>query len=381
MTEASARIPHSFRRATSRSFGHLISTGSPLTLLSDSASATPATSVRADTPERVAPAPPATPGMSGRGRHTIDTYKPAPGGECHARPMRPRPRCCMAATTVVPSSAPEAAARYATSLVEGTASKYSRRAANGPILGRTRSIASAMSPGAGVGAGTSGWVPCTSRAPLLSVARVPSGGTLPGQLLECRLEFPPLRRQDFSPRPGLLHHLLRRSRHERLAGELALDGSELPVDVRQLLPQLLDFRAGVAVRHPDVHPHAAEDPRHGVGAAGRGPRALEHVEAGERRDRCGLLVEDPLLLAGGAFDHRADLRRPLDVSLGPRRADRRDDTLQELELPGSAFVLPVGVLPGKRREGDRGAVGGPPRKLLPDLLGHERDDRVQRSQR
>ena len=87
------------------SFGHLISTGSPVAARTPSAAATPAASVT--TAE-------STP------RTTTEQYNPAPGAENHRRPCRPRPAVCAPARTVVPPAAPAAANCRATSFVDGT---------------------------------------------------------------------------------------------------------------------------------------------------------------------------------------------------------------------------------------------------------------------
>ena len=52
------------------------------------------------------------------GLKITERYKPAPGGEAHVRPRRPRPAVCSSATTHVPSAAPASASRAATSLVD-----------------------------------------------------------------------------------------------------------------------------------------------------------------------------------------------------------------------------------------------------------------------
>ena len=54
------------------------------------------------------------------GRKTTERYRPAPGGDSHARPRRPRPAVCSSATIHAPSGAPACAHRTASSLVEAT---------------------------------------------------------------------------------------------------------------------------------------------------------------------------------------------------------------------------------------------------------------------
>jgi hypothetical protein len=107
--DASHRMPASFRqgRPMTRSLGHFSSTGRPLTSTTASATATPAAIVTRGT---WAPRPSSL--------TMIDRYMPAPGGEAHDFPRRPRPARCSSASTEVNSAAPSAARDRASSFVE-----------------------------------------------------------------------------------------------------------------------------------------------------------------------------------------------------------------------------------------------------------------------
>ena len=111
---ASHRMPANFRhgRPITTSFGHFSSTGNPLNSDTASATATPAASVTSGT--RVS---------SPRARTMADRYMPAPGGEYHGRPRRPRPARCRSASTAVNSGAPSAASVSAASFVESISLK------------------------------------------------------------------------------------------------------------------------------------------------------------------------------------------------------------------------------------------------------------------
>ena len=77
----------------------------------------------------------------------IDAYNPAPGGENHTRPCRPRPAVCMSATTIVPCSAPDSARRAATSFVDPVDSSQWMHRPMPRARGATRDISRAMSVG------------------------------------------------------------------------------------------------------------------------------------------------------------------------------------------------------------------------------------------
>jgi len=51
---------------------------------------------------------------------SVESQSPAPGGECQRSPLRPRPRVCSSARTVVQPGAPSAPSARARSLVEPT---------------------------------------------------------------------------------------------------------------------------------------------------------------------------------------------------------------------------------------------------------------------
>ena len=53
-----------------------------------------------------------------------DTASATSGGDCQARPLRPRPRVCWLATTTAPSGAPVSSQDLATSFVLPIESKY-----------------------------------------------------------------------------------------------------------------------------------------------------------------------------------------------------------------------------------------------------------------
>ncbi len=120
---ASARMPASLRAprtvpagAMTRSFGHLIMTGSPDAACRASAMAMPVASVSLWTQSAADPS---------RASRIADMYRPEPGGENHACPARPRPAVCCPAMTSVPSDAAPSARRKARSLVDEATGKYS----------------------------------------------------------------------------------------------------------------------------------------------------------------------------------------------------------------------------------------------------------------
>src|SRR5262245_3329195 len=101
----SARIPATFRPPAYTSFGHLRFVVNPVASRIPSATLTPAAIVTSGA-------------IAADGRRIVDTYNPAPGGEDHALPCRPRPAVCRSAPTTVPSAAPRSARRSATSFVD-----------------------------------------------------------------------------------------------------------------------------------------------------------------------------------------------------------------------------------------------------------------------
>src|SRR5258705_13417922 len=106
-------MPASFRTPTYTSFGHLTHGFSPLAAWTPSATATPAAIVTSGS-------------ASCDGRRIAETYKPAPGGDAHLRPSRPRPDDWAFAATTKPSGAPCSAAAIAMSLVDATCSCQER---------------------------------------------------------------------------------------------------------------------------------------------------------------------------------------------------------------------------------------------------------------
>ena len=126
---ASARIPASLRAprtvpagAITRSLGHLITTGRPEAACRPSAMATPVARVRACTQSPTVPCCASS---------TTETYSPAPAGEYHWCPPRPRPAVCWPAMTRVPSGVPCAASFAARSLVDEATGKYRTRDPSG----------------------------------------------------------------------------------------------------------------------------------------------------------------------------------------------------------------------------------------------------------
>src|SRR5688500_6469184 len=125
--EASASTPASLRDftppiatapSTMTSLGHLRDTGSPVAARIPSAAATPPASVSS--------------GTTRGSRNTTEMYSPAPGGENHFRPNRPRPSDCAQAMTVAPSGAPRSASAAATSFVDVVSKKKYAGSPNGP---------------------------------------------------------------------------------------------------------------------------------------------------------------------------------------------------------------------------------------------------------
>jgi hypothetical protein len=112
LTWLSTRMPASFCRSTSTSLGHLT-----LTLAN----------ARVATASRTArPAHRARPGVSSglkSGRSTSENHKPAPGGDNHSLPRRPRPRAWLSAPNKAPWAAPALAASIASSLVDSVSSR------------------------------------------------------------------------------------------------------------------------------------------------------------------------------------------------------------------------------------------------------------------
>src|SRR5258708_787023 len=100
-------MPASLREPTYTSFGHFTRGLRPLAACTPSAIATPAAIVISGT-------------TKGAGRSMADTYRPAPAGDAHLRPSRPRPDVCAFAATTEPSVAPCSAIAAARSLVDGT---------------------------------------------------------------------------------------------------------------------------------------------------------------------------------------------------------------------------------------------------------------------
>ena len=110
-SDASVRMPASFRPSSTRSLGHLIRTGAPVMRWMAMAAETAAMGVRGSRSSGVP-----------SGRHSTERYRPSPSGDSKLRPMRPRPAVCRRAITAVPLGAPWAARLLHTVLVESTVS-------------------------------------------------------------------------------------------------------------------------------------------------------------------------------------------------------------------------------------------------------------------
>src|SRR5262245_51466455 len=139
---ASARMPASFRRSMTRSFGHLIMDLRPAAASMPSASATPTAIVRRAVARTGSV-------RAAAGSIKTDTYRPLPGGENQERPRRPRPAVCASATTTPPSRCPAVASDEATSLVDPTVEKYRTGDPNRPSRAPARASASTKSDGSG----------------------------------------------------------------------------------------------------------------------------------------------------------------------------------------------------------------------------------------
>ena len=176
-----------------------------------------------------------------------------------------------------------------------------------------------------------------------------------------------------------LHDGRRGPRHERLEAQPRLGGGQFPRGVGERLPELLDLGLAIAVRHEDVHAGVAEHARQHVGIRGDVVGEAERLEAGQRHDVRFAGAQHGLLGRRGAFDRGRDPRRRLHAALGPRRADGRHHALHQADVGRDALVGSTGHDGRERGPRDRVAVAGPPRQLLPDLLGDERDNRVQQA--
>src|SRR5262245_34112851 len=72
---------------------------------------------------------------------------PAPGGDAHVRPSRPRPAVCMSPRTTAPSAAPLSARAAATSFVDEISSYQITSRPSEPRRERVRASALAISSG------------------------------------------------------------------------------------------------------------------------------------------------------------------------------------------------------------------------------------------
>src|SRR5690242_18823206 len=243
---ASARMPHTFRPCTSRSFGQRMRAPTAAASARASAAASPPTSESWGT----LPALPS-------GRSSTEASRLSPGASHHWWPRRPRPARWWRAVTTVPSGAPAAASRCTSDWVESVASSAvtAKRSGGTPMGGRLAERGE------------------TGGELLLGLALLDEARALP------------------------LHHLGGGALHELRAAELALQERDLLVRPLDLLPEPL--RLGVEVDDAlGAHEHVAARGGghrrvggaravggHGDGGAGQGADRGQAV--GERRGHCG----------------------------------------------------------------------------------------------
>ena len=182
--------------------------------------ATPVARVRACTQSPTVPS---------RASSTTETYSPAPAGEYHWCPPRPRPAVCWPATTRVPSGVPCAASFAARSLVDEATGKYRTRDPSGVASPCVRACSSPSARPTGTDAarsisvmtGPSARVParCRPRAPSAS-ARRPTRSRRPSSPVpECASSVTPPDTSVFA-RPEMMVTACRISGVERLSSRM-----------------------------------------------------------------------------------------------------------------------------------------------------------------